>query len=66
MDNLHGGAVALLFDMCTSMAVIVCSREGFWDSGHVSRTLNCTYLRPAPLGTELIIECEVSITLFGT
>jgi len=25
----------------------------------VSRTLNCTYLRPAPLGAEVLIECEV-------
>src|ERR1700753_4168196 len=60
-NNLHGGAVALIFDMCTSMAVIVASREGFWDTGHVSRTLNCTYLRPAPEGTELIVEAEVSL-----
>jgi acyl-coenzyme A thioesterase 13 len=58
-DNLHGGAVALIFDMCTSMAVATVSREGFWDSGHVSRTLNCTYLRPAPVGTVLLVECEI-------
>ena len=57
--NLHGGAVALIFDMCTSMSVSVCAREGFWDTGHVSRTLNCTYLRPAPEGTELLVESEV-------
>jgi acyl-coenzyme A thioesterase 13 len=41
------------------MTVGVVAREGFWDSGHVSRTLNCTYLRPAPEGTELIVECEI-------
>jgi uncharacterized protein (TIGR00369 family) len=56
--NLHGGAVALIFDMCTSMTVSVVAREGFWDTGHVSRTLNCTYLRPAPEGSELLVECE--------
>jgi acyl-coenzyme A thioesterase PaaI-like protein len=36
-NNLHGGAVALLFDITTSMAIQVCTREGFWDTGHVSR-----------------------------
>jgi len=58
-SNLHGGAVALIFDLCTSMTVAAVAREGFWDSAHVSRTLNCTYLRPAPVGTTLLIESEV-------
>ena len=35
--SLHGGAVALIFDITTSMAISACSSEGFWDSGHVSR-----------------------------
>jgi len=36
--NLHGGAVALIFDITTSAAIKACSRENFWDTGHVSRT----------------------------
>ncbi|KAF1984266.1 Thioesterase/thiol ester dehydrase-isomerase [Aulographum hederae CBS 113979] len=56
--NLHGGAVALIFDMCTSMAIGCVAREGFWDSGHVSRSLNCTYLRPAAEGTDVSVEVE--------
>jgi acyl-coenzyme A thioesterase 13 len=58
-SNLHGGAVALIFDILTSIAVGTVAREGFWDQGHVSRTLNCSYVRPAPEGTELVIETEV-------
>ena len=57
--SLHGGAVATIFDATTSMAIAPVMREGFWDSGHVTRTLNCSYLRPAPEGTELLIECEI-------
>lgn len=57
--NLHGGAVALIFDICTSTAITAVSHEGFWDSGHVSRTLNCTYLRPAAMDTKVYVISEV-------
>ncbi|KAH7563090.1 hypothetical protein BM1_00137 [Bipolaris maydis] len=35
--NLHGGAVALIFDITTSLTILPCGREGFWDGGNVSR-----------------------------
>lgn len=57
--SLHGGAVALIFDICTSTAINAVNREGFWDTGHVSRNLNCTYMRPAPEGAKVFVESWV-------
>lgn len=57
--NLHGGGVATIFDTCTSMTTAAVSREDFWDAGHVSRSLNCQYIRPAPVGSVLEIESKV-------
>ncbi len=51
--------MALAFDLATSLTISPLAREDFWDTGHVSRTLNCTYLRPAPEGSELFVESEV-------
>ncbi|KAF2850268.1 hypothetical protein T440DRAFT_468608 [Plenodomus tracheiphilus IPT5] len=57
--NLHGGAVALIFDITTSITIAAMSREGFWDGGNVSRTLNCTFLRPAAKGSKVFVETQV-------
>lgn len=59
MNNLHGGAAALILDMCTTMAVAPLSRHDFWLFGGVSRLLSVTFLRPASVGTLITIECEV-------
>jgi len=56
---LHGGAVALIFDICTSMTIGPVARKGFWDTGHVSRTINCTYLRPIAQLSKCTVESEV-------
>ncbi|KAH6849480.1 hypothetical protein B0T12DRAFT_396777 [Alternaria alternata] len=41
--NLHGGAVALIFDITTSITIAAMSREGFWNGGNVSRTRHCVF-----------------------
>lgn len=59
MNNMHGGAVATLADMATTMAAAPIARKGFWEFGGVSRTLSVTYLRPVRLGRVVRVECQV-------
>ncbi|KAI0592776.1 HotDog domain-containing protein [Biscogniauxia sp. FL1348] len=44
---------------CTTMALLLISRPGFWRYFGVSRTLNVTYLRPVPIGEPVDVECEI-------
>ncbi|KAK5115009.1 hypothetical protein LTR85_010047 [Meristemomyces frigidus] len=57
--NLHGGAQATIFDIATSIAMQAIGKEDFWINGGVSRALTVTYLRPAPEGEQLLLECDV-------
>lgn len=59
MGNMHGGAVAMIYDMCTTMCAAPLARNDFWVFGGVSRTLSITYLRPVRGSMELLIECEI-------
>jgi acyl-coenzyme A thioesterase 13 len=59
MGNMHGGAIALVFDMCTTMSAAPLARKDFWVFGGVSRTLAVTYLRPVRMGVTVEIHCEV-------
>lgn len=59
MGNMHGGAVATLADMATTMATAPLAQKGFWEFGGVSRTLSVTYLKPVKLGGVVRVECEV-------
>ncbi|KAK8212184.1 hypothetical protein IWZ01DRAFT_501395 [Phyllosticta capitalensis] len=58
--SLHGGAVATIFDMLTSFAITAGAKKDWWEMGTVSRTLNCTYLKPIPSGEFARVECEVT------
>ncbi|KAL2153067.1 hypothetical protein VTH82DRAFT_4222 [Thermothelomyces myriococcoides] len=59
LNNIHGGCTASLFDFCTSVILAIVARPGYWSYLGVSRSLNTTYLRPAPAGSEVLIECEI-------
>ncbi|KAF2762879.1 hypothetical protein EJ05DRAFT_495730 [Pseudovirgaria hyperparasitica] len=59
MSRMHGGAVALLVDMATTMTTAVISKEGWWEFGGVSRKLAVTYLRPILGDAEITILCEL-------
>lgn len=59
IERMHGGAVALLVDMATTMATAPVSAKGFWEFGGVTRTLNITMLQPIPAGSKLLVECKL-------
>lgn len=59
LQNLHGGCAATLFDYCTTLSLAMVNRPGFWSFMGVSRTLNVTYMRPVPVGEEVLLQCEI-------
>lgn len=59
LDNLHGGATATLFDICTTIVLALVRKEGFWMRAGVSRTLNVSYLEGVPLGEEVDVEATI-------
>lgn len=59
MQNLHGGCAASIFDFLTTLPLALVSKPGFWQFLGVSRTLNVTYFRPVPAGTEILIDNEI-------
>lgn len=57
--NMHGGATATIFDSCTTLAVTLVRRDGYWELPGVSRTLNVAYLKAVQEGEEVEVEAEI-------
>ena len=49
----------MMYDLCTSLALMSIGTRDWWINGGVSRVLTVNYLRPAPEGTEMELEAEV-------
>jgi len=49
----------MMYDVCTSLVLSSIGRPDWWMNGGVSRVLTVNYLRPAPEGAEVEMECEV-------
>ncbi|KAI8575031.1 hypothetical protein K450DRAFT_263680 [Umbelopsis ramanniana AG] len=60
LGNLHGGCVATLIDLCSSMAILV-SGENMtaWRSPGISTELAVSYIAGAPEGAKLRVENEL-------
>lgn len=48
-----------MFDIATSLAMQAIGKRDFWINGGVTRVLTVTYLRPAPEGEDVLLECDV-------
>ena len=59
LGSLHGGATALIFDVCTTLAIALVHKEGWWEMLGVSRTLNVSYLGAVREGEEVEVEAEI-------
>lgn len=59
LGNFHGGAIATVFDECSTTPIALVRKEGFWLMYGVSRTLNVAYLDAATEGDEVEVECEL-------
>ncbi|KAG2172145.1 hypothetical protein INT44_006614 [Umbelopsis vinacea] len=60
LGNLHGGCVATLIDLCSSMAILVSGEKmTAWRSPGISTELAVSYIAGAPEGAKLRVENEL-------
>jgi len=56
---LHGGMTATIFDILTTLPLMLIARDGFWQMLGVSRDLMVTYIRPVLEGEEIEVTAEL-------
>lgn len=59
-NTLHGGLTATMIDALSTLALASLDVKGYQESKlptTVSIEINMTYLRPAPINSEIMIEC---------
>lgn len=57
---LHGGAATTILDNLSSTALFTVARPGFWENMGVSRSLYVVFHRAVPVGSSMLITCEVA------
>lgn len=60
MRTFHGGAIAAMFDVCTTWTLFPIADYGFWSTMGTTRSLVCTYVKPVVEGEVVVVECRVS------
>nr|POE96481.1 putative esterase f42h10.6 [Quercus suber] len=59
LGTFHGGAQATIFDICTTWALAMIAKPGFWSTMGITRTLAVNCLRPGMVGDYVLLECEI-------
>lgn len=59
LGSFHGGAIATVFDECTTTPIALIRRNGFWMLFGVSRTLNVAYFEGVTEGEEVEVESQI-------
>lgn len=59
MRTFHGGAIAAIFDVCTTWTLFPIADYGFWSTMGTTRSLQCTYVKPVLEGDVVVVECRI-------
>ncbi|EMF16251.1 Thioesterase/thiol ester dehydrase-isomerase [Sphaerulina musiva SO2202] len=59
MRTFHGGAIAAMFDVCTTWTLFPIADYGFWSTMGTTRSLVCTYVKPVLEGEVVDVECRI-------